>query len=105
RRALSLSGVVPVSRAGRHGRRLPGRICGGLASVNDAQSIGCTGTLEVAYGILTLLFAYRYTERIEETVHLEDLHATLRDRFEADQRAAPAYRVLPPGVPQAPSMF
>src|SRR5262245_39827560 len=34
----------------------------------------------------------------------EELHATLRERFEADQRAAPRYRVLPTGIPQTQAM-
>jgi hypothetical protein len=35
---------------------------------------------------------------------LEDLHATLRSRFEADQRAAPDRRVLPRGIFETPPM-
>src|SRR5262249_44385890 len=38
------------------------------------------------------------------TIHFEDLHATLRSRFEADQRAAPHRRILQRGIPQAPTL-
>src|SRR4029078_12182493 len=40
----------------------------------------------------------------QSTTQLEDLHATLRSRFEADQRAAPDRRVLPGRISQASTL-
>src|SRR5262249_46668600 len=49
-------------------------------------------------------FARRLHWTYRSTVHLEDLHATLRSRFEADQRAAPHRRILQRRIPQAPTL-
>ena len=81
------------------------------------MAVGCLGGLvrglanrltnrcRPVYRILTLVFARHYTGSLASpTTHLEDLHATLRDRLEADQRAAPDHRVLPRRIRQASPM-
>ena len=73
---------------------MPGRARGRLEQAGSGR-----------YRILTRRFATAlHWVDIHRQFTSEDLHATLRDRFEADQRAAPDHRVLPRRVPQASSM-
>ena len=86
---------VPAARAlraagrRRDGGRLPRRAGRGVGpaerSLQNLDTSFCGGT--------TL-------DSVTRQFTLEDLHATLRDRFEADQRAAPAHRVLPRRIRQ-----
>ena len=89
---VSVARPVPAAARRRHAGRLSRRLSWRAAEPDR-------------YKILTRVFAQVYTGFNWSLILIsEDLHATLRDRLEADQRAAPDHRVLPRGIRQAPSL-
>ena len=87
---------LPRAAGGRDARRLSGRGPGDTdPNLNPLQN------LDTRFRDGTTL---AFIEHPRQFHSLEDLHATLRDRLEADQRAAPDPGILPGRIRQASSM-
>jgi cell division transport system permease protein len=103
-RPLYVSRALPDLPGRGDGGRLPRRAAGEPSSLIGEKS---------RYRILTPVLDRLYSGFIFGLLHhSRDLHATYRDRFKADQRAATDYRVLPTRVrptsplsPAAPTVF